>query len=372
MDTLILLTYAFIVWLLVKKFKVIPWNMVSQVIIFTIPVVFMSVLILIMNVNDPSSPYVKVTNRVININPMVKGRVNKIYVDPLTPVQKGDTLFTIDATPYKVQVKTLRVKIKGAEASLDAQAYGLESLREQTDVINAKLELAIKRRDDFQSLMDRNAGKQFDLDNAISNVQQLEAQLAANKNKEEQILTTLTTEYDGNQVSIAELLTLLEKAEWDLAQCTIVAPADGMVVNMQLRVGSIAVAFPISPSMTFVEKEQKVIATFDQNELVRVEKGQEVEATFRVLPGKVFVGKVHEVVYVQGEGQVTTGLKIPNSTTLVKGGKWTVVYDFDEEFPMGANGSSVIYTNDHQPFKIMRQVLIRVESKMNFLVLKLH
>lgn len=373
METLILLTYSFIIWLLVKKFKIIPWNIVSQVIIFAIPIIFLTIIVLIMNYIMPITNEVKVTNRVVAMNPMVRGRVISIPVEPLTHVEKGDTLFQLDATPYETEVEKLQVKIISAEANLVARNYELQSVKKQSDAILAQLTLAETRRDEYAALAEKNAGSVFDLEKAVQDVAQLKASLEANQNAERRILATLTTTYEGNQVSVAELYTMLEKAEWNLEQTTVVAPSDGMVVNMQLRVGSIAVPFPITAAMNFVEDEQKVIGTFLQNELMRVEKGDEVEMSIKAHPGKVFKGKVHEIIWAQGEGQFVPKNKLPNTSDLVKGGKYVVVFDFgDEKFPMGANGMGVIYTEQLEPFSVIRKVFVRIDSKLNYIIPKLH
>ena len=53
MEIILLLIYAGIVWLLFFKFKLLPWTFVSQVIVFTLPIIGMTALILILNVVAP-------------------------------------------------------------------------------------------------------------------------------------------------------------------------------------------------------------------------------------------------------------------------------------------------------------------------------
>ncbi len=55
MDALLLGIYGFFVWLIFFKFKWLPWNTVSQVIVITIPIVGLTMLILLLNVFAPSS-----------------------------------------------------------------------------------------------------------------------------------------------------------------------------------------------------------------------------------------------------------------------------------------------------------------------------
>jgi hypothetical protein len=46
MEILLLAIYSFFVWLIFFKFKWLPWNIVSQVITITIPIIALTVLIL--------------------------------------------------------------------------------------------------------------------------------------------------------------------------------------------------------------------------------------------------------------------------------------------------------------------------------------
>jgi uncharacterized membrane protein (DUF485 family) len=46
MEILLLGIYSFFVWLIFFKFKLLPWNIVSQVITITLPIIGLTVLIL--------------------------------------------------------------------------------------------------------------------------------------------------------------------------------------------------------------------------------------------------------------------------------------------------------------------------------------
>jgi hypothetical protein len=72
MEVLLLAIYAGIVWLIFFKFKWLPWNIVSQVIVVTIPIVGLTTLILLLNIVAPSSHDVRVVNYVVPINPPVR------------------------------------------------------------------------------------------------------------------------------------------------------------------------------------------------------------------------------------------------------------------------------------------------------------
>src|SRR5262245_34999949 len=101
MEILLLGIYSFFVWLIFFKFKWLPWNTVSQVIVITIPVIGITALILILNIVAPSSADVRVINYVVSINPRVNGLVTEVPIEPNRPIKKGQVLFKIDPTPFQ-------------------------------------------------------------------------------------------------------------------------------------------------------------------------------------------------------------------------------------------------------------------------------
>ena len=124
MELLLLSIYSFLVWLIFFKFKWLPWNTVSQVIVVTIPVISIAALILILNVVAPSSDDVRVINYVVPVVPRVTVRVTEVPIEPNRPIKKGDVLFKIDPVPFELDVQAaeanlamLRAKLLTAEAN---------------------------------------------------------------------------------------------------------------------------------------------------------------------------------------------------------------------------------------------------------------
>ncbi len=70
---LLLGIYSFFVWLIFIKFKWLPWNITSQVIVVTIPIVALTVMILTLNVVAPSSAKLRVFKYMIPIVSQVQG-----------------------------------------------------------------------------------------------------------------------------------------------------------------------------------------------------------------------------------------------------------------------------------------------------------
>src|SRR5262245_12563228 len=138
MEILLLGIYSFFVWLIFFKFKWLPWNIVSQVIVVTIPIIGLTCLILLLNIVAPSSHDVRVVNYVVPINPPVRGLVTEVPIEPNRPIKKGDVLFKVDATPFEIAVRN-------GEATVLSLREQLKSTQAANAVTTNKLALARRR-----------------------------------------------------------------------------------------------------------------------------------------------------------------------------------------------------------------------------------
>src|SRR6478609_2278860 len=393
MEILLLGIYSFFVWLIFFKFKLLPWNIVSQVIVVTIPIVGLTVLILLLNIVAPSSHDVRVINYVVPINPPVRGLVTEVPIEPNRPIKKGDVLFKIDPTPYEIAVKTaeaqlgqLRVQLITAGASSRNLGEQLKGATGQKDALKSKLDLARRRMEQYKELAESGAGTKFDYEQAEADVQNLEGQLAtlvANESQATEKLGAKTAEGEQDEVAnvkaqIARAEAQLADAQWQLSQTTYYAPANGTVVALTLRPGAMAVPLPMSPAMNFIEDDQWIIAIYAQNEVREIEPGQEAEVAFKMYPGRVVKCKVDSIMWATAQGQLPIGTMngaggvapVPPyclAVRLIPDGK-----DQDLFLAAGANGSGAIFTDSGHMIHIIRKVMVRVGAKVDWLILKLH
>ena len=106
--------------------------------------------------------------------------------------------------------------------------------------------------------------------------------------------------------TVARLLAELGDAEFDLKHTVTRAPAAGFVTQVGLRPGMYVVPAPLRPVMVFVnqgEKDRMLVAAFQQNSLQRVKPGDDAEIAFTAVPGRVFKGKVGQVLDAIAAGQ---------------------------------------------------------------------
>jgi multidrug resistance efflux pump len=393
MELLLLGIYSFFAWLVFFKFKWLPWNIVSQVITITLPIVALTILILCLNIVAPSSHDIRVVNYVVPINPPVRGLVTEVPVEPNRPIKKGDVLFKIDPTPYEIEVQSFEAQLKQLQVQLvTAQANSqnleetLKSATGQIDAINSRLELSRLRMKQFKELADSGAGNRFDYEKAQADVLDLEGQLASLVASETQARQKLAAKSDdGEQDEVANARAQIARAEaqladarWNLSQTTYYAPADGRVVALTLRPGAMAVPLPMAPAMNFIEDEGWILAIYHQNEVRKVAPGQEAEVAFAMYPGKVVKCTVDSIMWATAQGQLPIGSMNPTggvapippnalAVRLLPAGK-----DEDLFLAAGAHGTGAIYTDSGHAIQILRKVIVRINAKLNWLILKLH
>ena len=406
MEVLLLGIYSFFVWLIFIKLKWLPWNTVSQTIVFIIPIVGLTALILTLNVVCPSSSDVRVIKYVVQVVPQVRGRVLEVPVDGNRPVKKGEVLFKIDPTPYQLQIQQLEAQLvtaeggareldeslKGATAKVSEARSAITTANSKLREVNARLQLARQRVEQYRELARTGAGSKFDLERSETDLKQLEAELALVQSQiaqavaveasaragEGQVRQKLGARVDGDLAQVAQYKAQLAQAKWDLSQTTVFAPANGSVINLQLRPGSFVAGLPMAPVMSFVEEEYQVIAMFNQNELTKVEPGNEAEIALQTYPGRIVKGVVESIVWAQGQGQLPLSGTVPQSGSApLPPGRYSVKIDIAERdrklfLAAGATGNAAIYTNHVEAIHIIRKVILRVGSYINYLILKLH
>jgi multidrug resistance efflux pump len=406
MEALLLAIYAFFVWLIFIKFKWLPWNITSQVIVVIIPVVGLTAMILTLNVVAPSSSDVRVFKYVVQILPQVRGRVVEVPVEPNRLVKKGQLLFRIDPTQYEIQLNSAKAKLAADEARLNSAVAGLagasagdrelqanlQSARSQVSALQPRLDLARLRVVQNRELVATGAGDKFALEQAEANVVELQAQLATATANEAQVTQRLSGRINGELASVAtaraEIGTAkatvdasraaLADAQWNLEQTATYAPADGYAINVQLRPGSYVVSVPLAPAMSFVEEELQVIALYAQNELVWVEPGNRAEFALNTHPGRVIGATVDSIVWAQGQGQMVQSGALPQTGVYPQApGRFPVkliVDDKDRELFLaaGATGHGAIYTEHVAALHLIRMVILRIGSITDYLILKLH
>jgi multidrug resistance efflux pump len=276
---------------------------------------------------SPISGDARVFRYVIPVVPNVKGQVQEVYVEPMTPIKKGNKLFQIDPSIYQFNVKKLQAQI--------------EQYKAQQKLAEINLERA-------NSLVKTNAIAQSDVDT-----------WQANK--------------DIAVASINSTQASLDNALWQLNETTVRAPHDGFVPNLQLRPGNYVTSIPLASSMAFVSDESSdILASFSQSAIRRVAIGDAIEITFNTIPGQVYSGKIEKVIKVSSQAQLSATSTLPTLTGMPVNDRWGVRVSLDDaEFaktlPQGAAGTLAVYTSAGKPMHVISKVTLRIKAWLAYL-----
>jgi multidrug resistance efflux pump len=264
--------YLALIYLLFFKFKVLPWNKVSQAICLVIGVIILSGFLVGLQSLTPSSTQAQVTGRLIEIAPSVSGRVKRVLIEPNITVEQGEILFEIDPTNYQTRVNDLE----------------------------SRLELANLRLVQYTELASVDAGTAFQVEQTQAEVEQLSAQL--------------------------------ESARFDLANTMVRAPGEGLVPRLFLQPGM--EVSPGRAVLTFVNTDTLAIAgIFQQKSLPAIKVGDVAKVNFPALPGRIFESRVVALPKAIGNGQVLASGQLPTLGGLVMSREWPVYIELPEDFP---------------------------------------
>ena len=417
MEIILLGIYSFFVWLIFIKLKWLPWTTPWKVGVAIFPIVMIAALLLLLNIVAPTTSDVRVVKYVVPIVSQVRGRVIEVPVENNRPVKKGDVLFRIDPTPFQNEVASLEARLLSdqARANADREKLGemqarladavasepqlkeqLNQASGQVAALTASLELARKRVAQNTELVAAGAGNRFDLEQAETNVRELTAQMGAARAAEQEVREKLLGRFKGDLATVAQVKAQiaaaqaqlkvsesaadttraqLDNARWELLQTTVLAPGNGTMVNVMLRPGYFVAGMPFNEVMTFVDDEFQIFALYGQNELHQVEPGNEAEITLDTYPGRVIKAHVDSIMWAQGQGQIEASGDLPRTVFTPPPGRFPVkllVADRDRALFMaaGARGSAALYTEHLSMVHIIRKVLLRVASYLDYVIIK--
>jgi multidrug resistance efflux pump len=361
MELILLGIYSFFVWLIFIKKKWLPWNITSQVIVVTIPIIALAIIILFMNIVAPSAGEVRAMNYVNPVVPRVTGQVTEVPIEPNRPIKKGDVLFKIDPVPFEAAVKAAEATLRGAEDQRKNAASKKAAL-------TPRIDLAKKRVEQFTALSATGAGRRADLEQAQSDLGNLESEFLAADATESQARAQIAK-------SEAELIN----AQFDLEGCVHRAPSNGRVANLALQPGVRATQFATMSVMSFIQEDDPwVLAFYHQNELRYVEPGDEAEIFMEMYPGRIIKCKVDSILWATAQGQLPINGNLPNTAPIAAPEQRIAVRllvdgkDKGVFLAAGARGHGAIYTEHVKFLHIIRKVFVRVSAKLDWFVAKLH
>lgn len=243
----------------------------------------------------PSTSSGAVSASTTQIAPRAAGQVAEIFVIDNQEVERGQPLFALDPAPFELAVRQAEAAYQQALVGLNASTVNLTAARAQVDQAEANLENARTAAERTRSLFERGTATQAQLEAAELQLSSSQSSLESAQASLESAQLQLGDDNQPNpQVEAARIQ--LEQAKLNLDFATVVAPADGVITNLQLSVGQFVNAG--APAMTFIDSEQPwVVVDLRENQLANVEVGDPVSLIFDAVPGRTFTGQVRGIAW---------------------------------------------------------------------------
>jgi HlyD family secretion protein len=246
----------------------------------------------------------------INIGAEYQGQLTDILVKEGDHVRKGQLLARIDEAQSMADVNAQKAALSSAEADAAASEATMRAGEDNIAALEATVNRTKADLDRYQR--DFQRGEQLFKDGLIprSDFEQRQAmfdtQKASVAEAQSRVVQAKTqmaqyrAQLAGTQKKIAQSQAGLQRVDDILKKHNAVAPIDGLVTYLPVRVGetvvpgvqnSAASTIMTIADMSIVTSEVKV----DETDIVNVKVGQAAEITVDAIPNKTFTGHVIEI-----------------------------------------------------------------------------
>jgi HlyD family secretion protein len=246
----------------------------------------------------------------INLGANAQGPITDLLVKEGARVRKGQVVARIENVQARAEVQAQKASVSSSEADSNAAEVGLrvhdDSIKSQsatvermkTELGRAKLNLDRYNQMYEQKLVARQEYDQrkADYDSAVAMVRENEARLQQLQSQKAQALAQLSS----TQRRVTQAQAGLTRISDVLAKHDVVAPIDGVVTNLPVRVGetvvpgiqnSSASTIMTIADMSLITAEVKV----DETDIVNIKLDQVVSITIEAMPNRTFAGHVIEI-----------------------------------------------------------------------------
>ncbi|SHE33357.1 HlyD family secretion protein [Devosia limi] len=256
--------------------------------------------------SDHYAPYASgasITAQVTQIAPRVAGPVQHLLIADNAEVKAGQPLFQIDDSTFRMDVAQAQAQLDQALNSVSAGVAAIPAAEAKLAQAEVALLTAEQDLDRTTQLHQSGLVSVAKFNTADANHQTAQLNVEAARAEVERVKLTANTN-DGNNPNLRTAQAVLDKAEFALANTTVLAPADGYISNLSLAEGQFVAAG--TPAMTFINpKTQMIIADLRENQLVNVQPGDRAIVAFEAAPGRQFEATVDSIAWGINSGRTT-------------------------------------------------------------------
>ncbi len=238
----------------------------------------------------PSTDDAYVGAHVIHPAPEVSGQVAKVAVSNTQHVHKGDLLYKLDLTPFKLAVTHAKAALSSAHDTNATLSAAVSAARAQVANRKAQLRKAKLDAKRTRNLVKKGYRTQAQGTTAKATLKSAKAALAlAKANLQKAIKQRGNVGEPGFRVTQAK--AALSLAKWKLRHAVVSAPCNGKVANVKLRPGD-NVQAGRAPFVLVCDNEFWVDANYKETNLGGIDIGDSATIEIDMYPNKTFHGHV--------------------------------------------------------------------------------
>jgi len=246
----------------------------------------------------PSTEDAYVDANVVRVAPRVTGTIATLNVANHQYINKGELLFTIDATPFhfaleraSAQLALAKREVEQAQAAVASTAAEVHNRQVLLDNAKAKLERARRLVKHAYISSEQVTDAEADFKSAGANLQVAQARLEEAKKQ-------LGKAGDSND-RIVQAKAILDQAQWQLDNTTITAACSGQISELSLQPGNV-VSADRGVFVLVCNNRYWVDANFKETQLEHIRAGQPAKVVVDMYPDHPFHGVVENISAATG------------------------------------------------------------------------
>jgi HlyD family secretion protein len=264
----------------------------------------------------------------INLGANAQGPLTELLVKEGDRVRKGQVVARIERIQPQAELEAQRAAVASsvadataAEAGLNAQDHAIATAQATLDRTKSDLDLARLNFERYDQLYKQQLIARQEFEQSRANFSSAEASVresAARLSQTQAQRAQTAAQLNSSQRRVTQAEATQTRVTDILAKFDVIAPIDGVVTNLPVRMGETVVPGIQNSSastvmtiadMSLITAEVKA----DETDIVSVQIGQEATVTIEAIPNRVFHGKVTEI----GNTAIlrSSGLAASQSTT---------------------------------------------------------
>ena len=212
----------------------------------------------------------RVRAEVVRIAPDVSGLVTRVPVLDNQDVKKGDVLFEIDPTRFRIALQQAEANLEAAKASARAAGANIDAVLASAAARKAEYDMRseqARRREQLAEVVPKE--ERTDAKSAAETARAVWQQAQASGHQ-------ASAAREQAEAAVVQAQVAVDRAKLDLERTEVRAPVDGYVTNLDVRVGDYAATG--TPRLALIDRHSYYIyGYFEETKLPHLRVGDVVD-----------------------------------------------------------------------------------------------